>query len=337
MHRMSSDSQPFVTILTPVYNGAAYLADCIDSVLAQDYQNWEYVIVDNCSVDQTRAIADSYSARDPRIRVTTNANFLSLAQNFNHASRMVSPQSRYFKFVCADDWIDPRFLTTMVGFAELHPAVGIVSCHQRRGTQLLWAALPESVSWLSGRDACRKVLFEDAWIFPAPTAALYRADLLKPGAPFFPNDYPHCDLSACFEHLMHADLGVVHEVLAYERVHAEQVSAQIAVYDAGAAAFLDMLLCYGPRYLTPDEFRQRRGDFMEEYYSSLGRGLLRLRGADFWSFHRRRLADLGLQLDRTRVAQGALQVACAELRHPALALRKARRTLLRKALAAVQR
>ncbi len=334
---MSSDSQPFVTILTPVYNGAAYLAECIDSVLAQDYQNWEYVIVDNCSDDQTRAIADSYSARDPRIRATTNADFLSLAQNFNHASRMVSPRSRYFKFVCADDWIDPRYLTTMVGFAELHPTVGIVSCQQRRGARLLWAALPESVSCMPGRDACRKVLFEDAWIFPGQTAALYRADLLKPGAPFFPNDYPHCDLSACFEHLQHADLGVVHEVLAFERVHEGQVSAQIAVYYAGAAAFLDMLLTYGPRYLTPDEFRQRRADVLREYYSTLGRGLLKMRGADFWSFHRRRLGDLGLKLEGTRVAQGALQVACAEFRHPAAALRKVRRTLMRKALAVVQR
>lgn len=325
---MDQDSQPFVTILTPVYNGAAFLAECIDSVLAQDYSNWEYVIVDNCSGDETRSIADSYAARDPRIRVSTNASFLSLSANFNHACSMVSSRSRYFKFVCADDWIDPRFLSTMVKFAEEHPSVGIVSCQQRSGAELRWAVLPPSVSWLRGAEACRRALLERAWILPAPTAALYRTSLLETGSPFFPNDYPHSDTCACFEHLQRTDLGVIHEPLAVERVHEGQVTAQIAPLDPGAAAAsLQIVVCYGPRYLTAEEFRQRRRAAMKEYYRTLGRGLLNLRGHDFWSFQRKRLGDLGLRLNRARVATAALQVVCAQLRQPATAWRKAHRAL----------
>ena len=50
-------TEPKVMVLTPVYNGAAYLRECIESVLAQDYQNWEYLIVDNCSTDGCPEIA----------------------------------------------------------------------------------------------------------------------------------------------------------------------------------------------------------------------------------------------------------------------------------------
>jgi glycosyltransferase involved in cell wall biosynthesis len=173
---------PLVTVLTPVYNGAEFLRECIESVLAQDYQAWEYIIVNNRSTDETLSIAESYAAKDARIRVTTNTEFLSMPQNFNHAFGMVSPRSRYFKVVCADDWIDPRFLSKMVGFAEDHPSVGIVSCHQQSGCQVRWAVLPPSTNVLSGRDACRMVLLQCAAIFPAPTAALYRTSLLAPRA-----------------------------------------------------------------------------------------------------------------------------------------------------------
>ena len=75
---MTSTSVPFVSIVTPVYNGAAYLADCIESVLAQTYTNWEYIIVDNRSTDSTPDIASAYARRDPRIRVHTNETFLDI-------------------------------------------------------------------------------------------------------------------------------------------------------------------------------------------------------------------------------------------------------------------
>lgn len=59
-----SDSQPFITILTLMYKGEAYLAECIDGVLAQDYQDWVYTIVDNSSGDQTRSVTGACSAQE---------------------------------------------------------------------------------------------------------------------------------------------------------------------------------------------------------------------------------------------------------------------------------
>ncbi|MGH7324665.1 MAG: glycosyltransferase family 2 protein, partial [Candidatus Rokuibacteriota bacterium] len=65
-------TRPLVTVLTPVYNGEAYLAQCIESVRAQTYDHWEYVIVNNASRDRTGEIVGRYAALDRRIRVFTN-------------------------------------------------------------------------------------------------------------------------------------------------------------------------------------------------------------------------------------------------------------------------
>jgi glycosyltransferase involved in cell wall biosynthesis len=300
-------AQPLVTILTPVYNGARFLRECIESVLAQDYGNWEYVIVDNCSTDETLAIAQSYAARDARIRVTTNAEFLTMPQNFNNAFRMVSPRSAYCKVVCADDWIYPQCLGKLVRLAQAHPSVGIVTGYQRSGGEVRWAVLPPTIEVLSGREACRMTLLQSIAVLPGPTAALYRADLLR-GKPFFPNDQPHADTSACFEHLSEADLGIVHEVLSEERLHEDQITTRISNLYAGDLALIEAMLVYGPRYLGADEHAARLDRVMDDYYACLGRAALRLRVGSVWRFQRRRLAELGLSLDRRRVAMSVLQV-----------------------------
>ena len=56
--------QPLVSVLTPVYNGEDFLEECIESVLSQTYQNWEYLIVNNCSKDRTLEIALKYREKE---------------------------------------------------------------------------------------------------------------------------------------------------------------------------------------------------------------------------------------------------------------------------------
>src|SRR5689334_13934856 len=126
---MTALPQPLVSIVTPVYNEAQYLAECIESVLAQTYQNWDYTILDNCSTDRTAEIACRYAAGDPRIRVLRNEHFLPAIANHNAALRAVSPASKYCKVVLGDDWIFPECLQRMVGLAEAHPSVGIVGAY----------------------------------------------------------------------------------------------------------------------------------------------------------------------------------------------------------------
>lgn len=62
---MVKSAQPQVSVITPVYNGEAYITQCIESILAQTYSNWEYIIVNNQSTDGTLTIAEKYT-NDPR-------------------------------------------------------------------------------------------------------------------------------------------------------------------------------------------------------------------------------------------------------------------------------
>ena len=92
---MNLQIQPLVTLITPVYNGEKYLAECIESILVQTYQNWTYIIVNNCSTDRSLEIAEDYARKDSRIRIHNNQKFVGMIQNHNIAFRQISPESRY--------------------------------------------------------------------------------------------------------------------------------------------------------------------------------------------------------------------------------------------------
>src|SRR4051812_41097887 len=111
---MEGNVSPFVSIVTPFYNTEEYLAECIESVLGQTYQNWEYVLVNNKSTDKSAEIARRYAEKDTRLSLVHNTEFLGQVENYNHALRQISPESKYCKMVQADDWIFPRCLEEMV-------------------------------------------------------------------------------------------------------------------------------------------------------------------------------------------------------------------------------
>ena len=125
---MSAQPEPLVSVVTPVYNGGQWLRECIESVLAQRYQNWRYTIVNNCSTDDSREIAADYARQDARLRVHDNPDFLPIIDNHNHAVALIEADSVYCKPLMADDWLYPECLQEMVGCAVAHPAVGLVCC-----------------------------------------------------------------------------------------------------------------------------------------------------------------------------------------------------------------
>ena len=104
-----SETKPIVSVGMPVYNGAAYLRRALDSLLAQTYENFELIISDNASQDETESICRAYAARDPRIRYLRQDHNRGAAFNYNVVVR--EARGTYFKWAAHDDEIAPTFLS----------------------------------------------------------------------------------------------------------------------------------------------------------------------------------------------------------------------------------
>ena len=115
---------PKVTVLMSVLNGEDYLREAIDSVLAQTFMDFEFLIIDNASTDMTPRIIASYS--DSRIRVLRNDNVLTLTQSLNKGMR--AARGDLIARLDADDLAMPERLEKQVRFLDAHPDVFLVAC-----------------------------------------------------------------------------------------------------------------------------------------------------------------------------------------------------------------
>jgi glycosyltransferase involved in cell wall biosynthesis len=298
---------PQVSIVTPVYNEAEYLADCIESVLAQTYQNWDYTIVDNCSTDGSIDIARRYAAKDRRIRIVENQYFLPAIRNHNVALRQLSPTSKYCKMVLGDDWIFPECLERMVAVAEEHPSVAIVGAYALEGRHVTWTGLPYPARLVSGREMCREHFLARQYVFGTATSVLYRADLVRSHEPFYNEANIHADTEVCFALLNACDFGFVHQVLSFTRVRQQSLSSRSADLHTDLAGMLQLLVKYGPQYLTPTEVETCLNEHLANYYRVLGTCVLRgRRDKEFWGYHKAKLSESGIGFSRTRIALGIL-------------------------------
>lgn len=112
-------SSPIVSVLTTVFNREKYIAACIESVLSSTFQDWELIIVDDQSTDNSVAIARTYEAKDARIKIYVNNTNLGDYPNRNRAASYA--KGKYIKFLDADDLIYPHGLKIMVNTMEKFP------------------------------------------------------------------------------------------------------------------------------------------------------------------------------------------------------------------------
>jgi glycosyltransferase involved in cell wall biosynthesis len=299
-------SPPLVSVVTPVYNGADYLAECIESVLAQTYTSWEYVIIDNCSTDDTNRIARRYAETDDRIRVVRNEKLLSASANANRCMEAISAASKYTKMLHADDFMFPRCLEEMVAVAERHPEVGIVCSYRLQGTRILSVGLPYQTQIVPGHEACRMNLVDGPYTLGSPSAHLLRSEIVRGRRPFYDETHIAEDVEADFEVLEGWDLGFVHQVLVFSRVHDASITATNAVLRAEMANGFYLLRKFGPRHLDDAEMKALTRRALRKYYRLLGEDAVR--GGlpqGYWAFHKETLERSGLRLNPGRVAFGA--------------------------------
>jgi glycosyltransferase involved in cell wall biosynthesis len=324
---LAIENQPLVSVVTPVYNGQEFLADCIESVLGQTYENWEYTIVNNCSTDRTLEIARSYAARDSRIHVHENQDFLPIIQNHNHAIRQISPYSKYCKVVLADDWISPDCIMKMVALAEKNPSVGLVGAYGLLGDgiHVIWRGIPFPRSVVPGKEICRQRLLTGTYVFGAPTATLIRSDFIRKQRTFYDESHLHADSTACFRILQDAEFGFVHQILTFTRTQNESNATFTDRMNSLHLCHLMELREYGLLCLEEREYRDRLKARLKQYYQVLAEGLLQMRGKGYWEYHRNALRQLGIRLSPFALLRGFSMAALNGLLHPVQAFRSLER------------
>ncbi|WMI68453.1 glycosyltransferase family 2 protein [Mangrovimonas sp. YM274] len=120
------NTNPLVSVLMTVYNREKYIAEAIQSVVDSTYKNWELIIVDDRSKDDSVSIARSFERNDERIKVYINEKNLGDYPNRNQAASYAN--GKYLKYVDADDMIYPYGLEQLVFYMEQFPEAGFGLC-----------------------------------------------------------------------------------------------------------------------------------------------------------------------------------------------------------------
>jgi glycosyltransferase involved in cell wall biosynthesis len=179
--------QHLVSVITPTYNHQNYIAECINSVQQQSYTNWEMIIVDDGSTDDTLAIAREYAKNDKRITVYTQENIgiLRLSETYNRA--LAYTRGEYIAILEADDYWETDKLLRQVTLLDENPEI-ILSWGQARSIssdrKIVYNIYPDATAGESKffnndpvGEILKMLLFKD-WI-PALTIMVRKEALLK--------------------------------------------------------------------------------------------------------------------------------------------------------------
>jgi glycosyltransferase involved in cell wall biosynthesis len=306
-------AQPLVSVVTPVYNGAEYLAECIESVFNQTYQNWEYVISDNCSTDGSLELARGYEARDPRVRVVQEEVFLDQLASANRSLREISPDSKYTKVLHADDWMFPECLERMVGIAERDPNVGIVGAYRLEETRITLDGIPHSRSFIPGREMGRSTLIGSPYpyVLGSPSSLLVHSDLIRAREYFYDPEYPFRaeysfteDQDVCCAIFRTSNFGFVHQVLTFTRRPEGSPFSDFVRFRAHLPERLNLHAKHGPAFLTKAEYQRTLAVLTARYGFFLLTNVRRLSNRDVRAYHRTALEQLVRLLDTKDVLEG---------------------------------
>ncbi len=314
--------EPFVSVVTPVYNDDPYIEQCIKSVLSQAHQEFEYIVCDNHSTDRSGEIARDLAATDRRIRVVSPPAFLPQATNFNFALQQISVYSKYCKMVSSDDWLFPECLTRMTALADDNPGVGLVSSYRLVEASPDCFGVPVERSVFPGREALRWQLLGTAFPFGTPSTVMYRADVVRSALPrFYPEDRFYFDLDVAFRILTNRDFGFVHQILSFTRYQPGAIMDEASHLNTWWLMHFVTSEQYGRELLSSEEFKRHSAKVSADFYRSLGEAWLkdcvrRQKRQPFWEFQRKHLGSIGANIRPGLLAKGAISAGLGILGCP---------------------
>lgn len=127
MSEIVSDKNLLISVIIPVYNHEKFIAQTIQSVLSQTYQNWEMLIVDDCSKDSSWSIIQEWARKDSRIKAFRNDENKGLIPNWKFL--IENSKGDYIAFLEGDDVFSPENLKSKMAIFEQYPKLGMVYCN----------------------------------------------------------------------------------------------------------------------------------------------------------------------------------------------------------------
>lgn len=224
---MVTIARPRLSIGLPVYNGARYMGECIRSILEQSFWDFELIICDNASTDDTAAIARCFADGDGRVRYLRNGSNLGAARNFNLTFE--SARARYFKWACADDVLADGFLEDAMREFEHHPEMvlcyGMIALIDAAGNCISRYEQGLDLRSESVVDRYRRAREHSGYL--NVLQGIMRSDAL--GRSALMGGFPGSDEILMVELSLHGTFREMSRPMLYRRMHMEAASASRTV------------------------------------------------------------------------------------------------------------
>jgi glycosyltransferase involved in cell wall biosynthesis len=217
-------NRPKVSVLIPTYNYACFLAEAVESVLMQDFRDFELLIVDDCSADNTAEVVKPFCARDDRVHFSVNSTNLGMVNNWNHCLNRA--RGEYVKFLFGDDKLaDPQALSKMITLLRDNPSAVLAASarailDEKSSVTDIWRPLRDGCH--DGRSIIAACFTGDANLIGEPSAVLFRKKDGQRG--FDPKFLQIVDIEMWFHLLENGNLAYTREPLCAFRQHARQQS-----------------------------------------------------------------------------------------------------------------
>lgn len=250
-------SQPTVSICIPVYNGAEYLKECIESALAQTYTDIEIVIIDDKSSDHSLDIVRHYQNKDKRIRLLLNDTNIGLVENWNKVALLAN--GKWIKYLFQDDVIEPNCIERMLCSAS--DDTWMVICGRNFIFEGCETSIIDYFNTYSQRFDAKNILGDKEYISPEdfceailnnflenflgePTSVMIRKDTFARFNLFNSNLVQICDLEYWLRVGTNVGFVYVPEALARFRIHGSSATAINQNSKEFKKNHLDQLICY---------------------------------------------------------------------------------------------
>lgn len=218
-----------VSVCIPVFNGSAFVAETIRSVLSQSYADFELLVLDNASTDDTPSILAGF--KDDRLRIIRHKQNIGAVANFNAALR--EARFEWIKLVCADDHIYPECLgRQMSEAANADQRLVLLSCARDiiddEGRRYLRRGYPGKSGRVNGIKAIHRTILSGTNLFGEPSSVLLRRPVALNVGGFNPGLRYCMDVDLWVRMLLQGDAYVDREALCSFRISGKSWSIALA-------------------------------------------------------------------------------------------------------------